>query len=546
MHKKREMTFKNYINLFIALSFFNTFSQTKDSVLFTIDNEPVFTSEFLRVYSKNLDLVSDESQKDIKNYLDLFVNYKLKIKQAYDLKFDTIKSYQSELASYKKQLMEPYLRDDSILNDVVKEAYERSLIEINASHILINENFKNSQDTLASYNKIIDARNKIINGESFESIAKKYSEDPSARDSNRGKGNGGNLGYFSVFGMVYPFESAAYSTSVNEISQPFKTRFGYHIVKVLDKREARGEVEAAHIMIKDNSEDGKFKIDEIYSKLVEGEDFENLAKTISEDSYTAKKNGSLGRFGSGRMVKEFEDNAFALKNVGDYSKPFKTRFGWHIIKLVNKFPVESFDIVKVELTEKVKKGDRSKSIDYSIVHKLKRNYDIKVNEKSLKAFKKENWKDNKRKFIKNLMTIDGDKVNQKAFFDYLDGNEFTDKSFNSFKEIKILDHYKKNIENNNKDYKNTYQEYREGLLLFEVLQSKIWDKSKDSLGIQNYFSENTKDYLLDNGEIQELKTIKGKVINDYQEFLEAEWIKELHSLYAIRMNDETLKTVIEK
>ena len=539
------MNFKNYIVLFITLSFFNVYSQNNDSILFTIDDETVYASEFLRVYSKNLDIVTDENQKDIKNYLDLFINYKLKIKQAYDLKFDTIKSYQSELASYKKQLMDPYLRDDSVLNDVVKEAYDRSLIEINASHILINENFKVPQDTLASYNKIIEARNKIIAGESFADVAKKYSEDPSARDSNRGKGNGGNLGYFSAFNMVYPFESAAYNTAINAVSRPFKTRFGYHIVQVNDKRDARGEVEAAHIMIKESSEDSKVKIEEIYSKLVGGENFDNLAKTLSEDAYTAKKNGSLGRFGSGRMVKEFEDNAFALENVGDYSKPFKTRFGWHIIKLVNKFPIESFDKIKDELTEKVKKGDRSKSIDYSIVHKLKTAYNIDVNERSLKAFKKGSWKEKKKKFIKNLMTINGEKINQKSLFDYLEGNDLTEKALNSFKETKILEHYKKDIENNNQEYKNTYQEYREGLLLFEVLQSRIWDKSKDSLGVQNYYDKNLKNYLLDDGNSQELKTIRGKVISDYQEFLEAEWIKELHSLYAIKMNKETVKSVFE-
>ncbi|MCF6279364.1 MAG: peptidylprolyl isomerase, partial [Flavobacteriaceae bacterium] len=339
------MTLKNYIVLFITLSFFNVYSQNSDSVLFTIDDEPVLTSEFLRVYSKNLDIVTDKNQKDIKNYLELFINYKLKIKQAYDLKFDTIQSYKSELASYKKQLMEPYLRDDTVLNDLVKEAYDRSLIEINASHILMKTNFKSPQDTLAAYNKILEARDRIIDGEEFATVAKEYSQDPSAQK------NDGNLGYFSAFSMVYPFENAAYATEIGEISQPFKTKFGYHIIQVHSKRNTRGEVEAAHIMIRGDSDESETKINKIYSKLVNGDDFGVLAKTLSEDTYTAKKNGSLGRFGSGRMVKEFEDNAFSLVNTGDYSQPFKTKFGWHIIKLVNKFPVESFDKVKKELTE---------------------------------------------------------------------------------------------------------------------------------------------------------------------------------------------------
>jgi len=246
------------------------------------------------------------------------------------------------------------------------------------------------------------------------------------------------------------------------------------------------------------------------------------------------------------MVKEFEENAFSLANVGDYSKPFKTRFGWHIIKLINKFPIKSFDKVKDELTEKVKKGDRSKSVDYSIVHKLKKEYKIEYNGPALRDFKKKDWKEKKRKFVKNLMTIDGEKINQKVLFDYLKGNDLTKKSLNSFKELKIMEHFKYDLENNNQDFKNTYQEYREGLLLFEVLQSRIWNKSKDSLGIQNHYDANAKIYLLDDGNTQKLETIRGKVINDYQEFLEKEWIKELHSLYAVEINKETVKAVIEK
>lgn len=533
------MTLKNYITIFILLSCFSIFSQKDNSVLFTVDNEPVYTSEFLRVYSKNLDIVADENQKGIKNYLDLFINYKLKIKQAYDLKYDTINSYKTELASYKKQLMDPFMRDESVLDNLVKEAYSRSLSEINASHILIKTNSKNPSDTLTSYNKIIDARYKIVAGEEFVTVAKEYSQDPSAQR------NGGNLGYFSAFSMVYPFEEAAYNTKVGEVSMPFKTRFGYHILQVHDKRDARGEVEAAHIMIKGDSEDGIAKINNVYLKLKKGEDFGMLAETLSEDTYTAKKKGNLGRFGSGKMVKEFEDNSFSLKNIEDISKPFKTKFGWHIIKLINKYPVESFDKVKGEITEKVKRGNRSKSIDYSIVHKIKRESKININQKALKAFKKDNWKEKKKKFIKNLMTINDEKVNQKELFDYLDGKKLSSKKFEEFKESKMLEFYVNDIETNNQDFKNTYQEYREGLLLFEVLQRKIWDKSKDTLGIQNYYDAHSKNYIKE-GEAQKLEDIKGKVVNDYQEFLEAEWIDELKSSYKVKLNEETLKKVMKK
>ncbi len=531
------MTVKNILILFISFSTFIGYSQKDDSVLFTIDNQPVYSSEFLRVYNKNLGIVTDESQKDIKNYLDLFINYKLKIKQAYDLKYDTIQSYKKELAQYKNQLMEPYLKDESVVENLVKEAYERSLYEINASHILIKLNPKNSKDTLASYNTILEARTKIIEGADFDKVAKEYSQDPSAQR------NGGNLGYFSAFSMVYPFETNAYSTKVGEVSMPFKTNFGYHIVKINDKRKARGEVEAAHIMIKGDGEESKSKIDAIYNLLIDGADFKELAKTKSDDTYSAKKGGNLGRFGSGKMIKEFDDTVFLLQKIGDISKPFKTKYGWHIIKLINKFPVESFDKVKKSLTDKVKRGDRSKSVDFSIVHKLKKQYNIKINDKALKSFKKKDWKSKLKKLKKTLLTIEGEKINQKEFVNYLGKKEYSDKLFNAFKEQEILNYFKNDLVTNNQEFKNTYQEYKEGLLLFELLQKRIWNKSKDSLGIQNYYDNHKNKYLIKD-KVQELEKVRGKVVNDYQEQLEKDWIEELRNTYAVKMNDKAIRKVL--
>ena len=340
--------------------------------MFTVDEAPVYASEFLRVYNKNLNIVVDENQKDMRSYLDLFINYKLKVKEAYDLGLDTIKSYKSEYKMYSEQLIEPYLKDESIVAKLVNEAYQRGLEEILASHILIRNNSNNPVDTLKAYNTIIEARQKIINGDDFAAVAKSYSDDPSVIKNN------GSLGYFSAFSMVYPFENTAYNTSVGEVSQPFKTKFGYHILQVNDRRDARGEVEAAHIMIKSASKNGEERINEIYTKLNNDEDFGYLAKTQSDDAYSAKKNGSLGKFGSGRMIKEFEDVAFSLKDTSDISKPFKTKFGWHIIKLIKKFPLESLEEKKTELTQKIKSGDRSKIINSSVVNNLKKEYKLSL------------------------------------------------------------------------------------------------------------------------------------------------------------------------
>ena len=341
----------------------------KDKVLLTIDDQPVYTSEFLRVYNKNKDVVSEENKKDITEYLDLFINYKLKLKDAKELKLDTVKSYLNEFNKYKKQLIEPYLKDRAVTDKLVKEAYNRLKKEVKASHILVLVKPNASpSDTLKAYNKVLKAREEILAGADFAKVAKKQSEDPSAKQ------NGGDLGYFSAFSMVYPFETAAFTTPVGQISMPFRTRFGYHIVKVYDVRDSKGEIKVAHIMIRDKKNDNAYaanQINDIYNKYKQGEKFELLAKKYSDDKSSAVKGGVIRRFSQGRMIQPFADISFALEKVGDVSKPFKTKFGWHIVKLIAKYPVASFDKMKDELTKKVEKGERSVLIGKSITSKLK-------------------------------------------------------------------------------------------------------------------------------------------------------------------------------
>ena len=485
------MILKKIVTLLITISLLQVYSQNDEKVLFTVDEAPVYASEFLRVYNKNLNIVVDENQKDMRSYLDLFINYKLKVKEAYDLGLDTIKSYKSEYKMYSEQLIEPYLKDESIVAKLVNEAYQRGLEEILASHILIRNNSNNPVDTLKAYNTIIEARQKIINGDDFAAVAKSYSDDPSVIKNN------GSLGYFSAFSMVYPFENTAYNTSVGEVSQPFKTKFGYHILQVNDRRDARGEVEAAHIMIKSASKNGEERINEIYTKLNNDEDFGYLAKTQSDDAYSAKKNGSLGKFGSGRMIKEFEDVAFSLKDTSDISKPFKTKFGWHIIKLIKKFPLESLEEKKTELTQKIKSGDRSKIINSSVVNNLKKEYKIQVNTVSIENYKTDNWKVKFNDFPNDIMTINGVVVHKDRLNKFLSNKRLDDRLLNSFIDEMVLSYFKNHLHETNEEYANVLQEYKEGLLLFEILETKIWDKSKDSLGIQSYYDANSNKYVLD-------------------------------------------------
>ena len=372
-------------NIFLALFLtfcFNSFGQNSKDVLFTIDNNQYFTDEFKRIYLKNLDLVKDDSQKDLKQYLDLFIGYKLKVGKAYKLGLQNNSKYKNELSSYRNQLSKTYLNDSKVTNQLIEEAYNRSLKEVKASHILLSfdENIKGA-DTLVFYNKALGLKKRIEKGESFETVAMANSQDPSVAD------NKGNLGYFSAFRMVYPFECAAYKTKIGQISNPVRTRFGYHIIKVTDVRDNKGEVTVAHIMILNPTEEtveakakAKQTIDDISKKIHQGENFEALASQFSEDKSSAIKGGVLQRFGTGQLSSEsFENIAFSLANKGDISQPFESGFGWHIVKLIEKHAVKSLDESKTDLESKIKRDERSIIITNTLENKLKLKYKVETN-----------------------------------------------------------------------------------------------------------------------------------------------------------------------
>ena len=361
---------KKEILLTLLLVFsLNIFSQKDTKTLVTINGEKTSVADFKKIYEKNLNAIDNEEGKDVEKNLELFINYKLKVKEAYQLKLDTLKSYKREIQTYRNQLTAPYLQDKDFLQTLIKQAYDRTKTELRASHILVKfpRNYLPS-DTLKLYNKIIEARNRVLAGEAFEKVAKEMSEDPSA------KVNGGDLGYFSAFKMVYDFEDAAYKTPLGKVSMPFKTRFGYHIVQNTGSRTSRGERQVAHILIADTTANGKTRIDEVYTKLNSGKTFKELAQQYSNDINTKNKGGILPKFGSGRMVKSFEDATFSLVEVNDYSEPFKTQFGWHIVKLLKEFPVVSFDEMKKEITTKVSKSGRARLSDKAVLDRLKSEY----------------------------------------------------------------------------------------------------------------------------------------------------------------------------
>lgn len=483
------------------------------NVLFTINDKPYYTDEFLRVYKKNLDLVKDESQKDLNQYLELFVGYKLKVNKAYRLGLQNNPAYQNELKSYRAQLAKNYINDTKITNELVEEAYQRLQKEIKAAHILIlaDEN-ATPEDTLKAYKKIVDIRLKALNGEDFSNLAAQYSEDPTAKD------NKGELGYFTAFRMVYDFENAAYKTPVGSISKIIRTKFGYHVLKVEDIRANRGEVTVAHIMIlKPKPEDTDQQraantIQEIYKKIQQGEKFEDLAKQFSEDKASASKGGVLNKFASGQLSsEEFENTAFSLNSPGEISKPFQTQFGWHIIKLIEKHPVKTIEEMKNELENKIGRDDRSKKITASLNEKLRKKYTIKKDSKQYAAASKllsesiyeGKWAmpEKANELTLPLVTINGTKkINGKMFLEYIEKQQksipvikplskLIDNFYQKFVDNQLSVYYDENLEAEFPEFSYVMEEYRDGLLLFDLMEKEIWERAKiDTIGIQNFYN----------------------------------------------------------
>ena len=497
----------------------------EDPVVLTIEGEDIHASEFMYIYSKNNDNVSFDKDS-LDNYMELFINYKLKVKEAREKQYDTIPRLKRELAQYRKQLSLPYLTDEEKTEELVKEAYDRTVNEVHARHILVKMNPNPSPaDTMEAYSRAIQLRNRILNGESFQSVAmsKGGSDDPSVMK------NGGDLGYFSGLQMVYPFENAAFNTPVGEVSMPVRTRFGYHLIKVEDRRPAKGMIETAHILILTNDKDSKEKrekaeekINEIYQLLESGEKFEELAQKYSDDKSSSSKGGLLPIFGAGakqRMVPAFENAAYALENDGDYSKPVKSMFGWHIIKRIQLIPLPPFEKMKRELEMRVERDMRAETTKASFIEKLKKEYNYVSNAPKLMHLLVAHSSDSL--FLGNWEGFNTDALDGKILFEFKD-NPFYVKDFEAFLidnqtrmrstdrgiylknqldqmvNEKIYEYENDQLERKYPEFKNLINEYSAGILVFEIMQDEIWEKaSKDTAGIRDYFESNREDFTYD-------------------------------------------------
>ncbi len=504
-----------FLSAFMAGALMAQSSDLENKVLFTVEDDTVTAGEYMAVYNKNRNLGEDIDPKTPREYLDLYMNFKLKVHEAKEMGMDTAASFLREYTGYRDQLAKPYLTDKDVTDELVKEAYERMQWDVRASHIMVEvREGSPPKDTLAAWERIMSIKKKIEAGGYFDKLAEEYSDDTYSAE------RGGDLGFFTSFNMVYPFESAAYNADLGQMVGPIRTQFGYHLVKTTDKRPARGTVTVSHIMLVDNekSEDSQkqnaeVKIREIYSELKNGADFNTLVKQYSEDRTTNSTNGLLPPFGINKMYPEFEEAAFNLKKPGDFSEPVKTPVGWHILRLEDKSELPEWEEISVELKTKVDRDARSQRSRTSIIKKLKKEYTFREYPKNIEsAFDQVD-----ESFLQGTYKTGTIKGGEKVLFEFKD-QKFTtadflihleqmrsrkgdnlyqeiNKAYNDFSESKLISYEKSRLEEKYSEFRLLSREYFEGILLFDLTEDKVWKKSvTDSAGLQNFYSENKDRY----------------------------------------------------
>ena len=527
----------NFLKMFLLASFLmptlfaNAQSKIDKQVLMTIGDQDITVKEFTDVYYKN-NLKSDViEKKSVDDYLELFTTFRMKVMEAERLQLDTSAKFQKELAGYRKQLAKPFMSSDDITDELLQEAYQRKLKDIRASHILIRCD-KNAlpSDTLKAYNKAMEIRKKALAKDAdFGALADQYSDDPSAKGTKATEqtparpGNHGDLGYFTVFDMVYPFETGAYNTKEGEISMPVRSDFGYHIIKVTSVTDAMGSIQAAHIFLQlpfdASAEDEaamKLKADNIYNELMaqNGKNWNEMVKQYTDDKGTVARNGALSSFTVSRIVPEFIEACKSLE-VDQIAKPVRTNYGYHIIKLLSKSGVSSFEKESKGLSERIEKDQRSKKSEEVVLKQVKSEYKFKQNDKNLEAFlstvdstilRKEYEPSAEVDLNATLFSLEGNPTKVSDFVAYIKENMTSQKYvtpatyayqlYESFRNETILDYADAHLEDKYPEFKALVQEYKDGIMLFDLMDSEVWSKAvKDTVGLKEFHERNAAKYM---------------------------------------------------
>ena len=541
----------------------------KSKTLITLGDNKISAGEFMEVYEKNNVKSEVLDKKSVDEYLDMYINFKLKVIEAEARKMDTLPKFVKEYEGYRKQLAKPYFSNDAINEQLIEEAYERMQWDVNASHILIKCDIHAvPADTLKAYNKALELRKRIMNGEDFGDVAVEASEDPSARDmeaipgkQRAYKGNRGNLGYFSVFDMVYPFESGAYNTKEGEVSMPVRSDFGYHIIKLNSKTPACGQIKAAHIFLVVDENDPektdsvvRAKAFNIYNEIEkDGKNWDMIVKKYSDDKGSAQHGGMLSPFKVSQIVPEFIAEIKKL-NENEFSEPVKTSYGYHIIKLVAKSGVKSLDEERENIKKRVEKDMRAKVSEEVVLKRILKENKFKEYIKVKDAFIATidtTLKEGKYVVAegvdqnKVLFRLQKQDYKISDFVEYIKKNEsaqpfmsegsYAYQLYDEFLKESAFAYEDAHLEEKYPDFKLLVQEYHDGILLFDLMDKEVWKKAElDTAGIKAFYEANKNEYMWG----KRVKTILVNVNNE-------ENLPRMEELIRQDLKADSLKAIVK-
>ena len=565
-----------------------TFSQAQndDPVLMMVGSETVTKSDFVKAYQKN-SMLSEATEADLREYLRLYTDYRMKVQEAKAMKLDTAKVFQREWESYKNQYAQQYLIDTEVSDQLLEETIDRARYHVRASHLLILlPEDASPKDTLAAYHKIMKIRDEILNGLDFNEAAERYSEDKSAQNhinpqTNRTQyGNRGELGYFSVLEMIYPFETAAYSTPVGQVSMPVRTQFGYHLVYVQDKIPAVAKLYVSQIFIKDTAALNKAVSHEaemkkcayIKQKFQEGITFDSLAAECSDDPATKNNGGRMEPFAPNRRPGNYVHAALKLKQ-GGISEPVPSSIGWHILRLDSVIYTTVNDEFKYMIKNRLARDSRSKKSKESLVEKLKVEYNYQESgKKAAMNFFKKNMADNyfQSKHVavdslkgieklKPMCTFADQSITPREFGQYLNRYQgaqlkgsmvsFLDQIFPNFVSDKILRYESTQLMAKYPEYRDVVNEVYDGLMIYEINSAKVWNAAiEDTVGTQLFYEQIKSQFATGDtlNPYKPFEEVRAVVISQYQDKLEKEWVEELHRKYPVKLNEDVFRSILKQ
>lgn len=494
----------------------------EDAVLFSVADKPVRVSEFEYIYAKNNGDSATYSEASLQEYLDLYINFKLQVENAREMGFHEKEKHKRDVASYRKRLSESYLLSKEVIERLAREAYERSMHDLRVSHIIVSLPTNPSEADIKKARTKIESIKAQTTADNFAETAKKASDDKYSRPS------GGDLGWFTAFQYPYSFETAAYETPVGEVSDIIRTEYGFHILKVTDKREALGQVKVAQIFtrLRDGKEEANDQAEKsikaAYEQLEAGTDFDKVVLNYSEDNESKRRNGLIGWVGINKYPKDFEERIFRLEKDGAYTKPFRTDVGWHILKRIELLQKPSYQEVKSDLIEKIKRDERFTLVKEALVARIKKEAGFEIKEttrqKLLGALSNEfityQWRMPKEDKVahKNevLFTLGNRSLKVIDFmrFAQRSPNERVTRTASNTKEKALdrvlealaaqiaLEYEERNLENKYPEFQALMREYEEGNLLFAAKTDLVWNKaSEDEEGLQAFYEANKEKYL---------------------------------------------------